>query len=272
MEAIGKYTAKYLKSLAPESLTPEQQNLLNDYESRSDQGLTEEQKQKRLEYQKKVFENTKKEPIALSKKNVWLMFKKAYHELNGHEFLENKETLLNIEPIINYFSKSDDFYKSERLTNIYKPSFSKGLLIIGDYGNGKSSVMQAMKVVMMATGKTFGFRNMNDVVTDYEQCESHEEKKTFWHYLCKSDCLFDDVKTERNASNYGKVNLFKDILEKRYLNKNIVSHITCNYADDHSGNLEIGMDEFGLMYGGRVYDRMSEMFNVIEFKGKSMRQ
>lgn len=271
METIGRYAARYLKSLGPDTLTEEQQQALEAYENRNEQALSEEQKQRRLEYQKKVFENKKEEQIVLSKRDIWSLFKNYYAQLNNIEFIQSNEALLNIQPIVNYFAQSEDFYKSERLTDIYKPSLTKGLLIIGDYGNGKSSIMQAMSKVLMATGKTFGFKNMNDVVTTYEECESHEEKKTFWHYHTHSDCLFDDVKTERDASNYGKVNLFKDILEKRYLNKNIITHITCNYASGKGGNLEAGMDEFGIMYGGRVYDRMSEMFNVIEFKGKSMR-
>jgi len=95
------------------------------------------------------------------------------------------------------------------------------------------------------------------------------------------DRYFDDIKTERHASNYGKVNLFKDILENRYNNRvQIVKGVTkinktfgtCNYKEGYEGNTEVALEEFGEMYGGRIYDRLFEMFNIIEFKGKSFRK
>ena len=48
----------------------------------------------------------------------------------------------------------------------------------------------------------------------------------------------DDVKKERKASNYGTVEIIRDILEKRY-DKKIKTFITCNNREsDKEGNLK----------------------------------
>ena len=82
---------------------------------------------------------------------------------------------------------------------------------------------------------------------------------------------FDDVKTERHASNFGKMNLMKDILEVREKN-NLLTHVTCNFKDGFDNDIQAGLDEFEEKYGSRLYDRIFKMFNVIEFKGKSFRR
>jgi len=82
---------------------------------------------------------------------------------------------------------------------------------------------------------------------------------------------YDDVKTERIASNYGMTNLFKDIIEKREVRK-LKTYITCNFKEDQPGNIPAALLEFGEKYGSRVFDRLFSMFNIIEFKGKSFRR
>lgn len=121
----------------------------------------------------------------------------------------------------------------------------------------------------------------NEVVGMFEKCNDDASKKDFERKMNFGSRYFDDIKTERIASNYGKVNIFKDIFETRYNNriqtvndKTIINKTfaTCNYKDGYEGNLEVAVDEFLEKYGGRVYDRLFEMYNIIEFKGKSFRK
>src|SRR5690606_3748536 len=101
-------------------------------------------------------------------------------------------------------------------------------------------------------------------------CLASKEKKDFFENIKRGAWVFDDMLNEREANNFGKTELFKDILEIRCHNKRI-THATCNYDRFQPGDLEKGLLQFHDKYGGRVYDRLFEMFNIIEFKGKSMR-
>ena len=271
MESIGRHVAAHLRSLP--NLTEEQKKQLDEFDNRNLKDLTDEQKANRIAYNEKIkMAYVPKSEIVIEKKDFWPMFKYNYFMSQCVDFNETKETIDNIEPVIKYFLQDESFKDCKNVSHQFNPSLKKGLLIIGGYGNGKSSVMEAIRLSLQNYGLSFAFRNMNDVVTDYEACEDQTHKKTFWHYVTSGNCCFDDVKTESEASNFGKVNLFKSIIEKRYLNKDIKTHLTCNYSDSFPYDLEKGLDEFGEKYGGRVYDRMTEMFNVIEFKGKSMRK
>jgi DNA replication protein DnaC len=143
---------------------------------------------------------------------------------------------------------------------------------MGGYGNGKSSIMAAVQNVLQHHPTlSFAIRDANDVVLEYEQTDRPEDRKGLLRPLMNGRCFFDDIKTESIASNYGKKNLFKDILEIRYKNK-LLTHVTCNYAAGENGNVQAGLNEFGQKYGGRVYDRLKDMFNIVEFKGKSFRR
>lgn len=272
MEKIGFIKARFLRNLPPEALTEEDRKALQRFDGEDTDALTEEIKQYRKDYAQRVFATDMVKNYDFNKDKLWQMFNCEYEILTGRKFELTKDSLANITPVMRYFLRSDDFFDSPNLDqNFSKPSFDKGLLIIGGFGTGKSSVMQALKNVLTKFKQGFAFRNMNNVVTEFESSQSEEDKRNFWFYVSKGNCLFDDVKTEREASNYGKANLFKEILEKRTL-EDCKTHITCNYSESNPYDLEAGLDEFGEKYGGRVYDRLAEKFNVIEFKGKSMRR
>ena len=76
--------------------------------------------------------------------------------------------------------------------------------------------------------------------------------------------MFDDLGAEREASNYGKEDIFIRILEFRYeefKHREIKTFITTNYT----------LQDVKKRYGIRVYDRFKEMFNFIELDGESRR-
>ena len=112
----------------------------------------------------------------------------------------------------------------------------------------------------------------------FEKSSSEIQRDEFEKIMWRGSRYFDDLKTERIASNFGKVNIFKEILEERYnrMNTNSTSinktFITCNFKEGFENDIEAAIDEFGEKYGGRVYDRIFEMFNILEFKGLSFRK
>ena len=209
---------------------------------------------------------------------MWRGFKKFYELHNGKQFEETPETLKNIAPIILYFSRDLDFFKQERLLKKIGEtklnlSFEKGLLVIGNYGNGKTSIMATMSKMMQNYRIPGWFKSYSshDLVREFEGVENPNDRLEFYKRYAKHNLYIDDVKKEKMASNFGKVDVVRDILENRYDNKSI-THITCNYREgDGSQDLSDALVEFGERYGGHMYDRLFEMFNIIQFKGKSYR-
>lgn len=219
---------------------------------------------------------TKKEPtekITITKASIWRLFKIFYKAETGKDFIKTEESIKNIEPIIKYFVFDDAFFECENLVKEFNtPSFKKGLLIVGKFGNGKTTIMRTLENLFKHYQMPMRFKavNAHDLVTEWESIDSRGGKYLFFErYTCRS-LYIDDVKKEREASNYGKTEVIKDILEKRY-DRKLITHITCNFREtDQQGNISDALEEFN-RYGNHIYDRIFEMFNIIEFKGKSFR-
>lgn len=241
--------------------------------------------------EKKIFKSVLKTSnndglVIISKQLLWSLFKKAYRITSQKEFIETPDTLANIAPLIEYFAKDPAFFHRERLlTHIgdveLSPGFEKGLLIIGGYGNGKTTVMEALQMLFEWYRMPMRFKGYkaHDLVTGYERIAAdrtylESSRYQFYQRLTAVKGLYlDDVKKEREASHYGKVNLIRDLLEKRYDYKKGKTYITCNYRKgDTICDIEDALAEFGEKYGGHIYDRLFKMFNIIEFKGTSFRR
>jgi DNA replication protein DnaC len=239
-------------------------------ESRS---LTTDQKESIARYMKKVRE-PKQQIVSknITQEHLWNRFIKNYREINDIDFNYQAEHVVeNIKPLFYYFTKNEKAFKNcSRVSQSSNPSLDKGLLIVGGYGNGKSSIMKTLDACLVGTESSFKLYTANSIVTEYEAIQDAASKEVFNKKYNRGKRCFDDVLTERQASNYGKVDLFKDIIENRYDN-NFTTHINCNYRDGHEGDLDNALDQFEERYGGRVYDRLFAMFNIIEFKGSSFR-
>ncbi|UZO81364.1 hypothetical protein NBT05_02560 [Aquimarina sp. ERC-38] len=224
--------------------------------------------------------------MIISRTILWKLFKKAYVLAHNKKFVETPDTLANIAPVIEYFSMHENFFRRKALitkTGNTKlvPGFNKGLLIVGGYGNGKTTIMEALGLVFDHYRMPMRFKGYkaHNLVTEYERIGADKtylesSKYQFCHRLTHCKGLYiDDVKKEREASNYGKVNLIRDILEKRYDHKQGKTYITCNYREgDTTNDLEDALAEFGELYGGHIYDRLFSMFNILEFKGPTFRR
>ena len=273
---IGIRKYEHLKSLKAESLSDEQKKQIEVYESKQ-RFATPEQIELQNNYFDKILKPKEKKPFSITSRKLWELFKANFQEVNGRPFIKIEGiTVKNLEPLIYYFSKDDRFFECENLNKeLSVPSFDKGLLIIGNYGNGKTSTMKVFEKIFKGIPDV-GFKgySANETVLMFEKCTGDEAdtlRKEFEKTMWRGIRYFDDLKTERIASNFGKVNIFKEILEERYRLQS-KTHITCNYKEGFENDLQAAVDEFGDKYGGRVWDRIFEMFNVIEFKGKSFRR
>lgn len=139
-------------------------------------------------------------------------------------------------------------------------SFRKGLIIRGEPGLGKTwlvSLVAANPVcsVQMVT--------MHEIIRSVLDSGTYTGLKFASHDLV----YLDDVGTEGGEVTYfgTKINWFKTWFEEIYA-KN--KHSLCRVIL----STNCSFDEIERIYGFRVRDRLAEMFDVIDIKGKSMRR
>lgn len=214
-----------------------------------------------------------KQTSTIFREFTWKCFLNHFKITNRKAFIQNEFSLINVATVFNYFTEYEAFFKSPLLVkDMNNPSFDKGLLIVGGYGNGKTSILRAFESLFAKYNFTCRYKlvNTQDMVMEWEQLTTQEQKKQFHDkYMCKILCI-DDAKKERKASNYGISEIVGDILVMRY-NKGLKTHISCNYVPkDETQDLRNALLEF-TRYGEHFYDRIFEMFNIVEFKGKSFR-
>lgn len=252
-----------------------------------------------------VFERAKvKDPeplidgVPFDMQNVWKEFNRYYRIHFNKNFERDPVAVKDIEPIFKYFLRDPEFSQSDRVvkqvgnSTIY-PALEKGLLIVGSTGNGKTSVLQTF--FEMFKSKTvearecrwnnfkdwdqnrFIYKETADVAIEFSTLQTGEERKNFFKQYEGFRYLFDDLMREKKGNNYGS-EIFTDVIAKRYRNK-ALTHIIMNYTDvpkpeefSDMSNLEWTLYQISIRYGSHIYDRLFEMFNFIELKGKSMRK
>ncbi|MBU2974988.1 hypothetical protein [Zobellia sp. B3R18] len=210
---------------------------------------------------------------AIGKQYLWKLFLHHFKTIYNRPFEKTPKSLTNLRTLFYYFLKNEQFLDQPNLrADLSEPSFNKGLLIIGGYGVGKTAYMRAIENSFRAN-KIYYFKTYttNSVVQEFEQCGTHEDKSWFLKKIQSGSLLFDDLTSERLASNYGKADLMKEILEERYRRRKL-THVTMNYLENHESNVEAALEAIGMRYGSRIYDRLFEMFNIVIFEGKSMRR
>jgi len=269
---IGIHKYNELKSFSSDKLTEDQKSQIAAYESKNVEA-TDEQLAFRAKWVQIVHSPKSKPKFSITARKLYNLFKANFQKICERPFIKIEGvTIKNLEPLIYYFSKDERFFQCENLSRISEPSFDKGLLIIGNYGNGKTSAMKVFEHIFKGIPGV-GFRSFsaNEAVTMFEKLSSDVDRDNFEKIMWRGIINFDDLKTERIASNYGKVNIFKEILEERYRLKS-KTFLICNFKEGYEDDLQAAIDEIGEKYGGRVWDRIYEMFNIIEFKGKSFRK
>lgn len=223
--------------------------------------------------------------------SLYNLFKDAFKFFNGKVFDENcndGEGRKLARTLCTFFLERKGFYHSPIINNKSVPDLEKGLMIIGTYGTGKTSILNTFNlmfshanshpIIVMDVENNkqflgryrlgFGYFTANEVVKEFEGLSDRAEKTIFWNRHKKGTKYYDDIMTESTASNYGKIEIFKDIFEMRY-SEGVKTIISLNYS---GGSVDETLEEISRKYGERVYDRLFEMFNIIELKGESLRR
>jgi DNA replication protein DnaC len=147
----------------------------------------------------------------------------------------------------------------------FKGDLTKGLLLVGGVGIGKTTMMEFFKRNQKASYRILSCREIeSDFSSEGEKSVQYcsynvpiaVNSNPFGHQ--EIGFCFDDLGTEANAKHYGKEkNVMAEIILNRYDNKIPFpcTHITTNLT----------ADQIKEQYGSRVTDRMREMFNIITF-------
>lgn len=217
---------------------------------------------KMVEYAKYV--NQPKKEIDYSKAPEMLL-----HHLNSITKKSDREFEFNEfnRPILNalfyYFTKDSKFQKyTEGYSEIFinRQSLSKGILIIGGYGTGKSTIVTAFQRVSFPD-MCFKAMTCPTVVNGWNDRDINT--------LVKNNWFFDELGVEGDVKYSRKDDrpVMSGILEERYFNKTF-SHGKSNFT---ILTTNLTPTEIALKYGERVGDRLREQFNIMVLKGKSFR-
>ncbi|CAA0230157.1 P-loop NTPase family protein [Tenacibaculum maritimum] len=201
----------------------------------------------------------------ISKEILWDEFAKAgVIEMKGEKFLVNDDNRKNIQTILRYFAGSEDFKDLGTIKN--KPSLSKGLLITGDIGVGKTLMFDILQRAGKDIYKKYNnnrllFRNIScgnfvNLFMTSTKFSSNLDFNLPSYY--KNKLYIDDLGIEPLAFN--QYELLESVLFERHRN-NALTFITTNLT----------MTEILKRYGSRIGDRLPQMCNIINWKGKSLR-
>ena len=184
---------------------------------------------------------------------IWL--EKKGIELYGSNFQIIVTDFPTVEKLTAYFLR--DEIKCQEL----KINLSKGILLTGPIGSGKTALMNLMKYLTPIEYK-FYIKPCRDVSFEFIQ-EGYQTIHKYsigqlYHSEAKLIC-FDDLGVENNLKYFGnECNVMAEILLSRYdifVAKKLLTHITTNLSASEIENI----------YGNRVRSRLRAMFNLIAF-------
>lgn len=274
---IGRNKYNQLKSI--ENPNKEQGDLIKLYEGRNTPLINNPEKF--AEYWNSVYNPDEEEEFKINAHKLVSIFLENYKKFNNKDFIMTEESEVNLYTIAFYFAKDESFFRSPNIveeitiggnTKTSKPSFDKGLLIIGNFGNGKSSMLSTFcKTLQGVRDYNFVFKAARKLSKDYGFVKTPEDKERFWFHLNKPRLLIDDAKAEEEASNFGKIDLVRELIESR-ADENKITHLICNFKNGFPNDVPMAILELGEKYGSRALDRVFGNYNIIEFKGKSFRK
>ena len=187
------------------------------------------------------------------------------------EYTEDNKKIFKL--FLLYFSGNILFEDNCKILTGTKGSLSKGLLLIGSVGVGKTLIFNIFKeYTAMLKNNSFQFHNAIDIIdnvniTGVEYLEKFSDNYIVENMPKPITMYIDDIGSKNEEVNhYGsKSNVIEDLLSIRY---NVFSKY--NKLTHSSTNLySEGLKE---NYDARIIDRIKEMFNIIELKGESFRK
>ena len=181
---------------------------------------------------------------------VILWLEKKGQELYGNHFKIHETDYPIVYKLIAYF------LKDEPTCFQYGINLTKGILLSGPIGCGKTSLMNLMKYLTPAEHK-FSVKPSRDIsfefIQDGYQIIHKYSIGKLYHAEPRTYC-FDDLGTENNLKYFGnECNVMAEILLSRYdlyISKKLQTHITTN----------LSATEIEKNYGNRVRSRLRELW------------
>lgn len=240
--------------------------------------LAKSKKAKLLE-QKKLLEKQEANRINATKK--WdfdvirtFMINRA-KSIFKFDFVLDDENIDVFDMLCYYFiSDQYNFEKYASRIGLVNPSINKGILMCGNFGTGKSVLMQLFQ---RNNRQVYYVRSSKRIAIDYTQSKppaiSEEYLEPFklaindpsTMYQVIAGLCIDDLGAESVKNNFGnKINVIGDLIEERHLKGYVgpLLHGTTNLSS-------VELNEF---YGERVISRMRQDFNFFELPGNDRRK
>lgn len=158
------------------------------------------------------------------------------------------------------------FLKDANKAEFYNLDLSKGILLSGPIGCGKTSLFTLIRF-LLPYEQRFAIISCRDITFNFIQegysvIQRYSTKAYNSGYKPITTC-FDDLGTESELKYFGnQCNVMGEILLSRYdnfINDGMITHLTTNLSASELENF----------YGNRVRSRLREMFNLIAFESNS---
>ena len=177
------------------------------------------------------------------------------------------------ELLVLYFAEDREFISAAVNLGVANPSLSKGLLLAGNYGTGKTMMMKLFsknqRQVFHVTNAKYiadGFQeNGQEFLEQFAEKYQNASNDSSAFFQPYAGLCIDDLGTEEFKNHYGnKKNVLGDVIEIRYAKNNCGTylHATTN----------LNIQELNDFYGGRVMSRMREIFNTVLLLGPDRRK
>ena len=177
----------------------------------------------------------------------------------GPQFYIRKTDVPLILQLLYYFTNNEEKAKEHNI------DLTKGIMLSGPIGCGKTTLLELIKTIAVPEKKFF-FTTARDVSFEFNQ-DGYQVIQRYSKGIpgqyTKKNFAFDDLGTERNLKYYGnECNIMAEILLSRYElfshpdpSQRVVTHITTNLSATE-------LEEY---YGNRVRSRLRNMCNLIFF-------
>lgn len=204
--------------------------------------------------------NKKEKEFFLTKDILWKLFQ--HHSPLGYKInSENREIIFTV---LRYFLKDPTFNEYGKITN--KASLSKGLLIYGSYGVGKSLLFEILlkcgrELVTKVNCNQIWFNTISagSFIEEYMKNINVKESNFDINNYYRGRLYIDDLGFENKV--FKQTELLGRILFERNRN-GAITYVTTNLSPK----------QLQEKYGLRIGDRLFDMFNIIPWQGKSFRE
>lgn len=203
------------------------------------------------------------------------MFNRAKEIFPKFEFTVDANNEVIFDWLCSYFAEEKErFEKLSFDLGIENPSFDKGILLAGNFGTGKSVLMQLFR---KNTRQVYFVREAKKISSEYGKSDDKDIPSEYLEpfklsindaatlYQPIAGLCIDDLGSEQVKNNFGnKSNVIGDLIERRYSDKwtGLYLHATTN----------LSAEELKEFYGERVVSRMREIFNFVILEGNDRRK